>query len=56
MIVFRKIKGDYKKNFSLSKLTWFKTGGKAKIFYVPNDVEDLKNFLDHYYHNCQYLD
>jgi len=45
MIVFRKIKGDYKKNFSLSKLTWFQTGGKAKIFYVPNDVEDLKNFL-----------
>ena len=25
-----KIKGIYKKNFSLSKLTWFQTGGKAE--------------------------
>ena len=29
----------------LSSYTWMKTGGKAKIFFIPNDIDGLKNFL-----------
>ena len=45
MITLPKIKENFKKNFSLSKLTWFQTGGKAEFFYVPSHIEDLKYFL-----------
>ena len=45
MAVFSKIKGNYKKNFPLSKFTWFQTGGKAEFFYMPNHIEDLKSFI-----------
>ena len=40
-----KIKGTYKRNFSLSKLTWFQTGGKAEILFIPKDLLDLQFFL-----------
>jgi len=40
-----KIKGIYKRNFSLSKLTWFQTGGKAEILFIPKDLLDLQFFL-----------
>ena len=36
-----KIKGTYKKNFSLSKLTWFQTGGKAQVLFIPKNLLDL---------------
>ena len=35
------IKGEYKRNFRISKLTWFQSGGKATIFCMPKDVDDL---------------
>ena len=40
-----KIKGVYKRNFPLSKLTWFQTGGKAEILFLPKDLLDLQFFL-----------
>ena len=40
-----KIKGTYKKNFSLSKLTWFQTGGKAQVLFIPKNLLDLQFFL-----------
>ena len=40
-----KIKGIYKKNFSLSKLTWFQTGGKAELLFITKDLADLQFFL-----------
>ena len=40
-----KIKGTYKKNFPLSKLTWFQTGGKAQVLLIPKDLADLQFFL-----------
>ena len=42
---FPKIKGIYKRNFSLSKLTWFQTGGKAEVLFIPKDLLDLQFFL-----------
>lgn len=32
-------------NLSLSSLTWFKTGGKADLFFIPKGLEDLQKFL-----------
>ena len=32
-------------NFGLASYTWLKTGGKADIFFMPKDTDDLKIFL-----------
>ena len=32
-------------NFNLASYTWLKTGGNADIFFIPEDVNDLKKFL-----------
>jgi len=40
-----KIKGKYKKNFPLSKLTWFQTGGNAQVLFIPKNLLDLQFFL-----------
>jgi len=45
-----KIKGTYKKNFPLSKLTWFQTGGKAQVLLIPKDLSDLQFFLKNINH------
>ena len=45
MNLLPKIKGTYKKNFPLSKLTWFQTGGKAQILFIPKNFLDLQFFL-----------
>ncbi|AAU03721.1 UDP-N-acetylmuramate dehydrogenase [Rickettsia typhi] len=39
------IKGEYKKDYNLKHLTWFKVGGNAEIFFKPFDSADLKSFL-----------
>lgn len=44
--VFREInKGKFFFNYNLSKLTSFKIGGPAEIFYKPHDEAELSNFL-----------
>ena len=45
MSFFPNIKGEYKRNFQISKLTWFHSGGKAKIFCIPKDIDDLVNLI-----------
>lgn len=42
------VKGEYKKDYNLSHLTWFKVGGKAKILFKPFDIDDLSNFFKNY--------
>ncbi len=32
-------------NLNLASYTWLKTGGKADIFFIPEDVNDLRKFL-----------
>ena len=39
------VNGTIKKDFNLSKLTWFKVGGRAEVFFTPKDKDDLINFL-----------
>ncbi|CAF0735710.1 unnamed protein product [Didymodactylos carnosus] len=39
------MQGEYKKNYLLKHLTWFKVGGEAEIFFKPTTSHDLANFL-----------
>jgi UDP-N-acetylmuramate dehydrogenase len=42
------IRGEYRHNYNLAHLTWFKAGGSAKVFFKPLDIEDLSHFLSKY--------
>jgi UDP-N-acetylmuramate dehydrogenase len=40
-----KVRGRYTFDFDLSKVTWFKVGGKADVLFKPEDHDDLIYFL-----------
>lgn len=42
---FQNIRGSIRENYNLSHLTWFKVGGKADIFFKPENEDDLINLL-----------
>ena len=42
------VRGDYRSNYPLSRITWFKVGGVADVLFRPADTDDLLNFLQ----NC----
>ncbi len=44
--ISKKIKGNLRKNISLKKYNTWKVGGKAEYFFEPEDLEDLKIFLN----------
>lgn len=44
-MILPKVRGSYRENFQLSKVTWFGVGGPADILYKPADSEDLSDFL-----------
>ena len=39
------VKGKYREGADLSKMCWFKTGGLAEVLFIPEDLQDLQNFL-----------
>lgn len=39
------VRGKYKENADLAKLTWFRVGGAADVLFVPEDEADLIHFL-----------
>lgn len=39
------LRGKLRQNYDLSKITWFRTGGPAQIFFQPEDEDDLSFFL-----------
>ncbi len=39
------VRGKYIEKEKLSKHTWFGVGGPAEVMFIPEDYEDLKNFL-----------
>ena len=39
------LNGKLSFNFNLASNTWLKTGGNADIFFIPEDVNDLRKFL-----------
>ncbi len=41
------VRGKYKANAELAKLTWFRVGGRADILFTPEDEADLIEFLVH---------
>lgn len=40
-----KVKGSYLFNEKMDKYSWLNVGGNADVLYLPQDVEDLQNFL-----------
>lgn len=40
-----KVRGQYRENADLAAFTWLKVGGKAKVLFKPEDLEDLTFFL-----------
>jgi UDP-N-acetylmuramate dehydrogenase len=42
------IRGEYRHDYNLAHLTWFKAGGNANVFFKPLDIEDLSHFLSEY--------
>ena len=50
-----KVRGKYQCNEPLSKHTWFGVGGPAEIMYHPQDIDDLKYFLQNKPHNIPVL-
>ncbi len=48
MINLPEIRGEYRHNYNLAALTWFKAGGNAELFFKPMDIEDLSHFLSEY--------
>ena len=47
-IIIEKFKETVKFNYSLKKLNWFNIGGNTKIFFKPQNLEDLINFIKIY--------
>ncbi|MGL1919420.1 MAG: UDP-N-acetylmuramate dehydrogenase [Hyphomicrobiales bacterium] len=39
------VRGKYKENADLAKLTWFRVGGAADVLFTPEDEDDLVHFL-----------
>lgn len=50
-----KVRGSYRENFLLSKVTWLGVGGCAEILFKPADIEDLSYFLKTKSPNIPYL-
>ncbi len=41
----KNIKGKIKYNYSLKNHTWLNIGGNAKIFFIPETLSELRNFI-----------
>ena len=41
----KKIKSELKFDYNLKKLNWFNIGGDAKVFFKPDNLDDLVTFL-----------
>ena len=42
----KNIIGQVKFNYSIKKLNWFNIGGKTKIYFSPETLNELISFLD----------
>lgn len=39
------VKGEFKENYPLASLTWFKVGGPAQLLFIPESKDDLIKFI-----------
>lgn len=39
------VRGRYRENADLARITWFRVGGPAEIMFRPEDADDLADFL-----------
>ena len=47
-IFSKKIKSKFHFNYNLKKLNWFNIGGEAKVFFNPENLNDLSIFLKNF--------
>jgi UDP-N-acetylmuramate dehydrogenase len=47
----KKIKGKILFNYNLKKTNWFNIGGSAKVFFKPDNLNELVNYLKNYREN-----
>ena len=40
---YHDLNGEFKENFPLANLTWFKVGGPAQMLFIPENKDDLIN-------------
>lgn len=40
-----KVRGSYRENVKMDRLTWFRVGGPADVVFRPEDISDLCHFL-----------
>ena len=42
---YHDINGEFRENFPLANLTWFKVGGPAQMLFIPENKDDLVKFI-----------
>ena len=42
---YHDLNGEFRENFPLANLTWFKVGGPAQILFIPENKDDLIKFI-----------
>ena len=42
---YHDINGELRENFPLANLTWFKVGGPAQMLFIPENKDDLVQFI-----------
>ena len=42
---YHNLNGEFKENFPLANLTWFKVGGPAQILFIPENKDNLVQFI-----------
>ena len=42
---YHDLNGEFRENFPLANLTWFKVGGPAQMLFIPENKDDLVQFI-----------
>ncbi|WP_168464069.1 UDP-N-acetylmuramate dehydrogenase [Wolbachia endosymbiont of Ctenocephalides felis wCfeT] len=45
LISLPKVRGAYRYNISMSKMTWLNVGGQADVLFKPHDIDDLRYLI-----------
>ena len=42
---YHDLNGEFRENYPLANLTWFKVGGPAQMLFIPENKDDLIKFI-----------
>ena len=51
----KKINSKFEFNYSIKNLNWFNIGGNTKVFFKPDNLDDLISFLKMFGQTEKYL-